>query len=79
MLCNSCNKLQRTVGLKITFIAAMVYLRTVDGRTGFLKTTQLGQGKGVSDDVLAIVAEGPDGQDDAGNPKKLGTVGYDYS
>jgi hypothetical protein len=55
VLGNRSNKLKGAVSLEITFIAAMAHLRTVDNHTRFLYITQLGQRKGVADDVLGDI------------------------
>jgi hypothetical protein len=39
------------------FIAAMAHLRTVDNRTGLFDITQLGQRKGIADDVLGNILD----------------------
>jgi hypothetical protein len=57
MLGNCRNEFKGCKHLKIPFITAMAHLRTVDNRTCLLDITQLGQRKGVADDVLGDILD----------------------
>ena len=57
VLGNSCNEFKGGTGLEIPFVAAMAHLRTVNNGTGILDITQLGQRKGIADDVLGDILD----------------------